>query len=105
MPFVIGNDGGCFCPHCPVVVLDYEEFLEGVLAAGASQGTLFTVVGVVDWDAIPEDKRDEPIGEEDNPIPLVKFLNTEMERRESHRQHSTTRKKRRKVKKKKKKRK
>ena len=95
MPYIISNDGGGFCPNCPIVVLDYENFLEGILAAGASQGTAFTVVGIVDWETIPEDKRDEPIGEEDNPIPLVEFLNVEKERRGSPKRHSTTRKKRR----------
>ena len=99
MTFVISNDGGWFCPTCPVVVLDYEDFLEGVLAAGASQGTVFTVAGIVDWEAIPEDKSDEPIGDEDNPIPLVEFLNVEKERRVSPQRHSAIRKKRRQSKK------
>ena len=98
MPFIISNDGGWFCPTCPVVVLDYEDFLEGVLAAGASQGTVFTVAGIVDWEAIPEEKSDEPIGEEDNPIPLVEFLNVEKERGSSPKRPSTTRKKRKKLK-------
>ena len=73
--FVTGNDGGSFCLSCPVVVLDKSKF-EGVAIAGdASRSSMFTVVGIIDFDAIPEDKRNIPIGKDDNPIPLVKFIN------------------------------
>ena len=35
----------------------------------------FTVAGIVDLDSIPEDKRNKPLGDDDNPIPLVSFTN------------------------------
>jgi hypothetical protein len=36
-------------------------------------GEELAVMGIVDLDAVPEDKHDVPLGEEDNPIPLVEF--------------------------------
>jgi hypothetical protein len=75
-PFVIGNDGGHFCGKCPVVVLDHAEFTE-FARLGMPQATdaKFVVLGLVDFDSIPKEKRNRPIGEDDNPIPLVKFTN------------------------------
>jgi hypothetical protein len=32
------------------------------------------VLGFVNMDAVPEDKRHLPLGEDDNPIPIVEFL-------------------------------
>jgi hypothetical protein len=36
----------------------------------------YAVLGIINLDAIPEDKRGVPIGGDDNPLPLVKFLDT-----------------------------
>jgi hypothetical protein len=74
-PFMIGNDGGYFCSNCPVVVLDNQEF-ETMASFGRQSSSSFqyTVAGIVDLDAIPEEKADLPIGGDDNPIPLVEFL-------------------------------
>ena len=36
-------------------------------------GNEFFVEGIVDLEAIPEDKRHLPIGGADNPMPLIKF--------------------------------
>ena len=75
-PFIVGNEGGYFCEHCPVVVLDYEVFEQSVLAGNPSSRSLeFTVPGIVDFHAIPEERANEPIGDDDNPIPLVRFAN------------------------------
>jgi len=74
--FITGNDKGYFCPNCPVVVLDRKAFSE--LASGfnpMSSLLQFTVSGIVDLDAIPEGKTHLPLGSDDNPIPLVEFLN------------------------------
>ncbi len=76
--FAVGTDGGYFCPKCPVVVLDMDNFIKLASAALASTGCNtssldFTVAGIVDMDAVPEDKKDKPLGTEDNPIPLVPF--------------------------------
>ena len=73
--FMAGNDGGWFCPNCPVVVLDHDKFANMAMIGGETQSGLFMVAGIVNLEAIPEDKRHLPIGDEDNPIPLVEFLN------------------------------
>ena len=36
-------------------------------------GNEYCVEGIVDLDAIPEDKRHLPLGAEGNPIPLIEF--------------------------------
>jgi len=73
--FIIGNDMGWFCARCPTVVINPEEVKE-FLAHGLPKwdtGAEFAVVGIVDLDAIPEEKQDLPLGGDDNPIPLVEF--------------------------------
>ena len=74
-PLTTLNDGGYFCPNCPVIVLDNEKF-EKMASIGtrSSKPFEFTVAGLVDYDAIPEEKAHLPLGDDDNPIPLVKFL-------------------------------
>jgi hypothetical protein len=74
-PFVIGNDGGYFCPDCPTIVLDRENFAFFAQTAAHRPSGQFVVMGLVDLEAIPPDKKHVPIGEDDNPIPLVKFTN------------------------------
>jgi hypothetical protein len=76
-----GNEYGAFCSECPVVVLErkgFERFIEGVVEEspdlGISGAVTFVVLGIVDIDAVPEDKRHLPLGGDDNPIPLVQFL-------------------------------
>jgi hypothetical protein len=80
--FVVGNDYGHFCPSCPVVVLDFEGFLQvGHTCLGYKPAELaFAVIGMVDLDAVPKDKRHLPFDDEDNPIPLVPFLDPQRER-------------------------
>ena len=76
-PFIVGNDAGYFCACCPVVVLDYEVFAKSAIAGNPSScGFEFTVSGIVDLDAVPKEKADIPLGEDDNPVPLVKFTNS-----------------------------
>lgn len=77
----IGNDSGAFCPECPVVVLDrkgFERAIGGIAEEspdwGISGAVSYVVIGIVDMDAVPEDKRHLPMGGDDNPIPLVEFL-------------------------------
>jgi len=43
-------------------------------------GSEFALLGIVDLDAIPEDKRDLPLGDDDNPIPLVEFTSISQEK-------------------------
>lgn len=74
--FVVGPKGGYFCVECPTVVLDRDTFVRmASLASGCDCGAKFAVLGLVDLDAIPEDKRSLPLGHDDNPIPLVEFTN------------------------------
>lgn len=75
--FMIGGDIGWFCTRCPTVVINPEEVTK-YLAHRLPHwdvGKEFTLVGIVDLDAVPEEKRDLPLGDDDNPIPLVEFTN------------------------------
>ena len=75
-PFIVGNDDGYFCACCSIVVLDYEAFAKSALAGNPSSCSFeFTVPGIVDLDAVPDEKLDVPLVDDDNPIPLVKFTN------------------------------
>jgi hypothetical protein len=74
--FMTGNDEGYFCPNCPIVVLDRDAF--GELSSFSTEFSTpfeFAVLGIVDPNAIPEEKKNMPIGTDDNPIPLVSFTN------------------------------
>ena len=73
--FITNIDGGWFCPQCPTLLLDLSEIREG-LSVGLPDwkiGEEFTVAGIVDLDAIPEDKMHLPLDHPDNPLPLVEF--------------------------------
>src|SRR5262249_32869213 len=78
--FITGNDYGAFCPECPVVVLDKKGFgtVVAEMAERSDWGTLdafqFAVIGIVNMDAIPEDKRQLPPGDDGEPISVVEFL-------------------------------
>ncbi len=75
-PLIVGNNDGYFCVRCPIVVLDFEAFAESALAGSPSKRSVeFTVLGIIDIDAIPKEKEDVLIGDDDNPIPLVEFTN------------------------------
>jgi hypothetical protein len=79
--FIASNDMGWFCTRCPTVVINPEQ-LSDMLQNGLPHwdvGNEFTVLGVIDLDAIPEEKRHLPLGDDDNPIPLVKFTNISSE--------------------------
>jgi hypothetical protein len=93
-----GNDCGAFCPECPIVILDrkrFEQIIEETAERpdwGISGAVQYVVLGVVNLDAIPEDKRHLPIGGDDNPIPLVEFLNeTDMANRGASGRHKVKR--------------
>lgn len=73
--FIVGSDFGWFCAHCPTVVINPEDVSDMLQynLPGWDVGTEFVVAGIIDLDAVPEDKQDVPLGEDDNPIPLVEF--------------------------------
>ncbi|MBI4769278.1 MAG: hypothetical protein HY784_02415 [Chloroflexi bacterium] len=71
----MGSDFGWFCDNCPAIVINMakvSKMLEHRLSHW-EVGNEFAVLGIVNLDAIPEDKRDLPLGDDDNPIPLVEF--------------------------------
>jgi len=77
-PYVTGNSGGYFCPNCPVVVLDKATFEDAVTEVAGTRNPKvsrfeFAVLGLVDYDSIPEDEGDEEFGAENNPLPLIQF--------------------------------
>jgi len=83
--FILGSDFGWFCLDCPTVVLDSQD-VEKLLLAGRFRGDVgdhYVVAGLVDLKAIPESKHNVPLGEDDNPIPLVKFTNLRRSRSKS----------------------
>ena len=100
-PFIIGNDAGYFCPQCPTVVLDFDTFAEfAEVSLGRDTDAEFTVMGLIDMEAIPDDKRSLPLGVEGNPIPLVKFANIPA-RKSKQRKTTAHRKKKKRLKRKK----
>jgi hypothetical protein len=77
--FMIGSDFGWFCEQCPVVVLNSRAIRE-MLSHSMPHwdvGNEFLVEGIVDLDAVPKDKRNVPLGGDDNPIPLVAFQHSD----------------------------
>jgi hypothetical protein len=73
--FMMGGDFGWFCQTCPVVVLDKKglEKMLGFSRPGWKIGAQFSVAGIIDLDAVPEDKRHLPLGTPGNPLPLIKL--------------------------------
>jgi hypothetical protein len=75
--FVSGCELGAFCPNCPLVVFDSKEvgnMVANSFVEGKQEVIAFHVAGIVNVDAIPDDKKDQPIGGDDNPLPLVEFI-------------------------------
>jgi len=80
--FIIGGgDIGWFCPRCPTVVINPEKVREFLMhpLPHWDVGEKFVLAGIIDMDAIPEEKQDLPLGGDDNPIPLVEFTNVSYE--------------------------
>lgn len=94
-PFLTGNEGGYFCPNCPVIVLDSEEFARMGKALMKKTGLEFVVAGIIDMEAIPEDKREVPLGGKENPFPVVDFLEPKSPKKRSPKRSSNPPKKRR----------
>jgi hypothetical protein len=81
-----------------VVVLNYGEFVEAVVAVSGVKAQEFTVTGIVNSDAIPDEKKHLPLGDDDNPIPLVEFLNITHHQQQTPKRRPITRKQRRQLK-------
>lgn len=80
--FLVGNDAGYFCERCSAIVLEYDEFSRSadLMAPSSSGPAEFVVMGMVDLNAIPPEKADVPLGEDDNPIPFKAFTNIQPKR-------------------------
>jgi|SRR5215475_2456550 len=80
--FFAGNDHGRFCNNCPIVVLDRNGFNDTVSRISEINDykdvntVSYIVIGIVDIDAIPEGQRHLSLGDKENPVPLVEFLQT-----------------------------
>jgi hypothetical protein len=78
--FIHGTDHGAFCPQCPILVLDNDGFRQTMQQIAnttdwiKSHKLSIAVLGIVDMDAVPEEKHKQQLGTDDNPIPLVRFI-------------------------------
>lgn len=96
-PFIVGNDYGYFCARCPLVVLDHDAFADMVFTTNTSSRSFdFTIPGIIGLNAIPQEKADIPLGDDDNPVPLVRFTNLPDKRPTKRRRSKVTKAQRRK---------
>lgn len=73
--FMSNLTGSHFCESCPVVVFDMDKIGQAVRHGIKGDANLrYFIGGIVDFNAIPREKRHLEIGIEDNPVPLVHFL-------------------------------
>lgn len=73
--FFSNMTGSHFCENCPVVVFDLDKIDKAArLGIKGDKNLKYLIEGIVDFNSIPQEKRDMEIGIEDNPIPLVPFL-------------------------------
>jgi len=88
--FIVGSDMGWFCARCPTVIINPEEVSELLIhpLPRWDIGTSFAVVGIINLGAIPEEKRNLPLGDDDNPIPLVEFTNISRDRESRQKQQT-----------------
>jgi hypothetical protein len=75
--FYMGSKFGWFCDSCPTLIInlpDLHDFLTH-LPADLKIGSNAIVLGIINILAIPENKRQLPVGSPKNPIPLCIFTN------------------------------
>ena len=66
--------GSKFCKDCPVIVLDSDKIEETAKYIFRSKETIgIFVKGVIDFDQIPANKKNKPLGTDENPIPVISF--------------------------------
>jgi hypothetical protein len=73
--FMISGDFGWYCEDCLTVVINPKKVSEMLSFSkpGWDTGEAFAVLGLVDLSAVSEEKSHLPLGDDDNPIPLVEF--------------------------------
>lgn len=73
--FLTNHSGSHFCRNCPVVVFDVDQLEQAAkYAIRENHNIRYIIEGIVNLDAIPEEKNRLEIGGVDNPLPLVRFL-------------------------------
>jgi hypothetical protein len=84
---MIGSDAGWFCHTCPTIVINRQKIGQMLNHGGGrwNVGQEFAILGLVNLDAVPPHKRHLPLGQDDNPIPLVEFRFEAEERRNERR--------------------
>jgi len=87
--FLISGDFGWYCQSCPAVVLNQAQLYKMMSFSkpGWKVGQEFSVMGVMNLDAIPENKRHLPLGSPGMPNVLVKFRNLEGKKPASRKRH------------------
>ncbi|MCB0596555.1 MAG: SEC-C domain-containing protein [Phaeodactylibacter sp.] len=73
--FLTNLNGSHFCEQCPVVVFDSSKVEQAVIS-GLKDDSIFqyAIVGIVDLEAVPKEKRSLQLGTDENPLPLIRFL-------------------------------
>lgn len=73
--FMSNMNGSHFCESCPIVVFDSDKVEQAArLGIRGDTNLRYRIGGVVNFNAIPQEKRHLEIGIEGNPVPLVHFL-------------------------------
>lgn len=73
--FMTNSSGSHFCNECPVVIFDTDQIEKAaLLGIRGNKNLRYAVAGIIDMDAIPENKSHLEIGTDENPMPLVNFL-------------------------------
>lgn len=73
--FMSNMTGSHFCESCPIVVFDSDKVEQAArLGIRGDTNLRYLIGGIVNFNAIPQEKRHLEIGIEDNPVPLVHFL-------------------------------
>jgi len=73
--FISNLTGSHFCNSCPVIVFDSEKIEQAArLGIRGDSNLRYLIGGIVDFNAIPQEKQHLEIGIEGNPVPLVNFL-------------------------------
>ena len=66
---MIGCEAGYFCAACLTIVLDNAKFEDMAEVSADGPITAYTVLGLVDLDAVPEEKSRLPFDEWGQPYP------------------------------------
>ena len=97
--FMMSGDFGWYCEDCLTVVINPAQVAEMLRFSDPSgeTGSALAVLGLVDLSLVPKEKRHLPLGNDDNPIPLIEFAKTpgRSQTRPTRRRESKRRKRKR----------